>query len=169
MSDSGYQRRQPPSPLIFSPESVLSPPQVQKSTSSSNGSGSNTVSMPFVRRHVTRRLKAAKAECDKELQRVTNSITTFFEERLREGDHETERDREQSRDRDRDSQLGDPETLRDVFIFQPADFGSALQTDESSSDGGYEAEVDYGNHSRQRAYLLQDKSASVQILTHCAS
>lgn len=113
--------------------------------------------MPFVRRHVTRRLKAAKAECDKELQRVTNSITTFFEERLREGDHETERDRELSKGRDRDSHLADPETLRDAFVFQPADFGSALQTDESSSDGGYEAEVDYGHHSRQRTYPVQDQ------------
>lgn len=44
--------------------------------------------MPFVRRHVTRRLKAAKAECDKELQRVTNSITAFFEERLRESEYD---------------------------------------------------------------------------------
>jgi serine/threonine-protein kinase RIM15 len=122
--------------------------------------------MPFVRRHVTRRLKAAKAECDKELQRVTNNITTFFEERLREGDHETERDREQSRGRDRDSQLGDPDAL-----VLSADFGSAVQTDESSSDGGYEAEVDYGygHHNRQRTYLVQDEYANVQTLTHCAS
>lgn len=127
----------------------MSPPQLQKSTSGSNGSGSNTVSMPFVRRHVTRRLKAAKAECDKELQRVTNNITTFFEERLREGDHETERDREQARGRDRDSQLGDPDTLRDAFVFQRAEFGSTLQTDESSSDGGYDAEVDHSHHNRQ--------------------
>lgn len=168
MSDSSSQRRQPPSPLVFSPETILSPPQVQKS-SSSNGSGSNTVSMPFVRRHVTRRLKAAKAECDKELQRVTNNITTFFEERLREGDHETERDREQGRGQDRDSQLGDPEVLRDVLTFQPAEFGSALQTDESSSDGGYDAEVEYSHHSRQRAYPVQDDYANVQTLTHCAS
>lgn len=42
--------------------------------------------MPFIKRHVTRRLKAAKQECDKDLQRVTNAITAFFEERLREAD-----------------------------------------------------------------------------------
>jgi serine/threonine-protein kinase RIM15 len=42
--------------------------------------------MPFIKRHVTRRLKAAKQECDKELTTLTNSITTFFEEKLRESE-----------------------------------------------------------------------------------
>src|SRR5882762_1868291 len=100
MSESASVRLAPPSPLVFSLEPVL-PPAPRLSNNNSHGSGSNTVSMPFVRRHVTRRLKAAKAECDKELQRVTNNITAFFEERLREGDLETERDR---RERDYDSQ-----------------------------------------------------------------
>jgi serine/threonine-protein kinase RIM15 len=175
MSDTGYQRRQPPSPLVFSPETVLShiPSQAQYgSNPSSHGSGSNTVSMPFVRRHVTRRLKAAKAECDKELQRVTNNITAFFEERLRVGDHETERelrDRERGRDRDRDSQMGDPEALRDAFVFQSAELGSALQAEDYSSDGGYEAEVEYGLHSRQRAYPYEEHPVSAPTLTHWAS
>ncbi|KAJ7498760.1 hypothetical protein FB451DRAFT_1202930 [Mycena latifolia] len=142
MADSGH-RRQPPSPLVFSPETVLSPPQTHAAVHAS--SATNTVSMPFVRRHVTRRLKAAKSECDKDLQRITNNITVFFEERLREGDHETEREQ---RERDRDSQLGDPEPLRDPFVFHPADLRSALQADESSSDGGYEAETEYTRHSR---------------------
>ncbi|KAJ7228508.1 hypothetical protein GGX14DRAFT_413513 [Mycena pura] len=145
MADTGH-RRQPPSPLIFSPETVLSPPQ----TRAAHGSGSNnTVSMPFVRRHVTRRLKAAKADCDKDLQRITNNITVFFEERLREGDYETEHERGRDRDRDRDSQAGDHDALRDPFVFHPADLRSALQADESSSDGGYEAETEYSRHSRQ--------------------
>ncbi|KAJ4481722.1 hypothetical protein C8J55DRAFT_474179 [Lentinula edodes] len=146
MSDSGQQqRRQPPSPLVFSPEAILSPPASQTSQQGSASNGANTVSMPFVRRHVTRRLKAAKAECDKELQRVTNNITTFFEERLKDHEYETERDR------DRDSQLGDFDHLRDQFAFQPLDINrSALQTDESSSEGGYEAEHEYhSRHSRQ--------------------
>ncbi|KAJ7638996.1 hypothetical protein FB45DRAFT_904448 [Roridomyces roridus] len=120
-------RRQPPSPLVFSPETVLSPPAQPTNASS----GNNTVSMPFVRRHVTRRLKAAKAECDKDLQRITNNITVFFEERLTERDHDTE------------------EQLRDPFVFHPADLRSALQADESSSDGGYEAETEFTRHSRQ--------------------
>lgn len=87
--------------------------------------------MPFVRRHVTRRLKAAKAECDKELQRVTNNITAFFEDRLREGLDLA----------DRDSQQGDVEH---AFL------------DESSSDGGYDAELEFTNsshHSRQRMFF----------------
>ncbi|KAJ7765031.1 hypothetical protein DFH07DRAFT_811194 [Mycena maculata] len=136
MADTGH-RRQPPSPLVFSPETVLSPPQTHATHASS---ANNTVSMPFVRRHVTRRLKAAKSECDKDLQRITNNITVFFEERLREGDHETEREQ-----RDRD--FADPEPLRDPFVFHPADLRSALQ-DESSSDGGYEAETEFTRHSR---------------------
>ncbi|KAG6869321.1 hypothetical protein C0993_000074 [Termitomyces sp. T159_Od127] len=112
MSD---HRRPPPSPFVFSPESVLSPPPP--------ASSANTVSMPFVRRHVTRRLKAAKAECDKELQRVTNNITAFFEERLREADHDADR---------RDSVVED---LRDEHV-------SPFQSDDYSSDGGYDAEVE---------------------------
>ena len=57
-----YRQAGPPSPLVFSPETVLSP--LASHPVSSNASSSNpqnTVSMPFVRRHVTRRLKAAKA------------------------------------------------------------------------------------------------------------
>jgi hypothetical protein len=38
----------------------------------------------------TRSLKAAKAECDKELQQVTNNIAAFFEERLRDAGGERE-------------------------------------------------------------------------------
>ncbi|KAG6903488.1 hypothetical protein C0995_005511 [Termitomyces sp. Mi166 len=165
MSDSLNQRRPPPSPLVFSPETVLSPPHAQHRTTSSHGSGSNTVSMPFVRRHVTRRLKAAKAECDKELQRVTNSITTFFEERLREADHETERER--GRDPYRDSRTPDSEHLRDIL--QGVEHSSAFQSDDYSSDGGYEAEVEYGQHSRQRAYLVDEKHPHAPTLTHHAS
>lgn len=85
MSDASAHRRQPPSPLVFSPDTVLAPISTQ-SNAPKHGSGQNTVSMPFIKRHVTRRLKTAKQECDKDLQRVTNAITAFFEERLREGE-----------------------------------------------------------------------------------
>ncbi|EGN93017.1 RIM15, response regulator receiver [Serpula lacrymans var. lacrymans S7.3] len=91
--------------------------------------------MPFVRRHVTRRLKTAKADCDKELRRVINNITTFFEERLRENDHEREFEREyreRERESDRDSQYGDAEPLREAFIFQPPDVRPISQADEYS-------------------------------------
>ncbi|KAF7352653.1 Serine/threonine protein [Mycena venus] len=158
-------RRQPPSPLVFSPETVLSPPQTHAAHASSSN---NTVSMPFVRRHVTRRLKAAKSECDKDLQRITNNITVFFEERLREGDHETEQQqRDRDRDRDRDSQQGDHDLLRDPFVLNPADLRSALQ-DESSSDGGYEAETEYSRHSRHSAYP-DDEGHPHPTLTHWSS
>ena len=128
--------------------------------------------MPFVRRHVTRRLKAAKAECDKELQRVTNNITTFFEENLREGDHETQRelrDRERERERDRDSQHGDTDHLREPFILNAADLRSALQNDESGSDGGYEAEVEYTRHNRLHASPDEDNNSAGPTLAHWAS
>ncbi|KAF8663505.1 hypothetical protein AX16_001071 [Volvariella volvacea WC 439] len=172
MSDPVHNRRQPPSPLVFAPDAFSSPVPVQTHRPSNSGhashaSSSNTVSMPFVRRHVTRRLKAAKADCDKELQRITNNITTFFEERLREGDHETDRDH-RDRERDRDSQLSDAEPLREPFVFQP-EFGTAIQTDESGSDGGYDAEVDVRSHSRQRAYPDEDRLDEVRSLTHSSS
>ncbi|KAG6831400.1 hypothetical protein H0H92_011002 [Tricholoma furcatifolium] len=161
MSESLHQRKQPPSPLIFSPDT-------QRNTTN-HGSGSNTVSMPFVRRHVTRRLKAAKAECDKELQRITNNITTFFEERLREADQENERelrDRERGRDRNRESVTPDSEQLRDALVFHAAGQNSPFQNDDCSSDGGYEAEVEYGQHSRQRAFPVDEQYPHPQALTH---
>jgi len=106
--------------------------------------------MPFVRRHVTRRLKAAKAECDKELQRITNNITAFFEERLRETDYESERDR---RERDYDVQYQDVEPLREPFAYQPSEFGS-LHHDDGGSDSGYDMDQDtWPRHSRHRACL----------------
>src|SRR6202042_1115490 len=164
MSEPGSLRRAPPSPLVFSQEIVLPPVPALSNNSSSHGSGSNTVSMPFVRRHVTRRLKAAKAECDKELQRVTNNITAFFEERLRDGDHEREtdreyRERERERERDRDSQLGDPEHIREALMHHASESrppSQAVSMDDAYSDGGYEAELESSRHSRQRAFPQED-------------
>ena len=176
MSESPSLRRAPPSPLVFSVETVLPPAPSLSNNSSSHGSGSNTVSMPFVRRHVTRRLKAAKAECDKELQRVTNNITAFFEERLRDGDHEREadreiRERERERERDRDSQLGDPEHIREALLYHASQNrppSQAVSVDDAGSDGGYEAELESGRHSRQRAFP-QEHSTKSPALTHWSS
>ena len=171
-------RRAPPSPLVFSTETVLPPAPPLSNNNSSHGSGSNTVSMPFVRRHVTRRLKAAKAECDKELQRVTNNVTAFFEERLRDGDHEREtdrecreRERERERDRDRDSQLGDPESIREALMYHAGGFrppSQAVSMDDAYSDGGYEAELETSRHSRQRAFPEETNTKS-PALTHWSS
>ncbi|KAI0687202.1 hypothetical protein BC835DRAFT_1419917 [Cytidiella melzeri] len=160
MSESSAPRRQPPSPLVFSPETVLPAITSQPQSSIGSGhasSGANTVSMPFVRRHVYRRLKAAKQECDKELQRVTNSITAFFEERLRDNEHEQECEREQRDiERERESQQSDYESLREPFVLRPAELSSALQFDDVSSDGGYEAEPEGSTRGRQRASLGVD-------------
>ncbi|KAF9247347.1 RIM15, signal transduction response regulator [Melanogaster broomeanus] len=165
---SGIYRRQAPSPLVLASDSFtanqlppINPPR------NSHGSGSNTVSMPFVRRHVTRRLKTAKADCDKELRRVINNITTFFEERLREGeqdreiDHDSYHDRD--RDLDRDSQYGDNESLHESFVYQPR---PVSQTDDYS-DGGYDPEPE-GRHNRQRA-SPEDTVHRFPSLTHSAS
>lgn len=158
MSDSSLHRRQPPSPLVFSPESVLPAiPTQSTSQGSSHASGSNTVSMPFVRRHVFRRLKAAKQECDKELQRVTNSITAFFEEKLREGEHEQECEREQreiDRGREREREQVDSARIRESFVLQPSELRSALQFEDVHSDGGYEAEPEGYTRSRQRMSIF---------------
>lgn len=130
--------------------------------------------MPFVRRHVYRRLKAAKQECDKELQRVTNSITAFFEERLRDNEHEQQEfekeQRELGRERDRESQFGDIEPLREPFVLRPAELSSALQFDDVSSDGGYDAEAEGSIRGRQRASYNADSNAdSTLTYNHTSS
>lgn len=120
-----------PSPLIFgnpSPPVAPSPagtPAPQQQTA-------NTVSMPFVRRHVTRRLKAAKHECDKELQRVTNSISAFFEDRVLP----QEDDRGRARGNSHEAESNDG--------------GQSTPQDDGSSDG-WEVE---SAHSRHRAYNI---------------
>ncbi|KAF8842696.1 RIM15, signal transduction response regulator [Paxillus ammoniavirescens] len=167
MSDySGIYRRQAPSPLVLASDSSTSNQFPSSNPShNSHASGSNIVSMPFVRRHVTRRLKTAKADCDKELRRVINNITTFFEEKLREGEQEREFDRDSYRDRDvdHDSQYGDNEFLHESFVYQPRPVSQA----DDYSDGGYEAEPE-GRHSRQRA-SPEDGSTRFPSLTHRAS
>lgn len=172
MSDSSLPRRQPPSPLVFSPESVLPAiPTQNTSQGSSHASGSNTVSMPFVRRHVYRRLKAAKQECDKELQRVTNSITAFFEERLRENEHELENEREQreyDRGRERDYEQAEPGRMRESFVLQPSELKSALQFEEINSDGGYEAEPE-GGYTRSRHRTVNSCYQLMVLLTFSPS
>ncbi|KAI6152172.1 RIM15, signal transduction response regulator [Pisolithus tinctorius] len=124
---------------------VCSPPIQSNPCTSTNASTSNTVSMPFVRRHVTRRLKTAKADCDKELRRVINSITTFFEEKLREGEQDRDIDfRDRDRDVDRDSQYDDSDHLLQdqIAVTRPA----SMADDES--DSVYDVDSDY-RHSRQ--------------------
>ncbi|KAG8865273.1 hypothetical protein FRB96_000163 [Tulasnella sp. 330] len=44
----------------------------------------DTLSMPFIKRHIRRRLTNAKDACDKELKKVINSITEHVEARLRD-------------------------------------------------------------------------------------
>ena len=134
--------------------------------------------MPFVKRHVTRRLKNAKQECDKELQRVITLITAFFEEKLRETlDADQPQDDRDFRGRARDvSTRRGSDTLKEPFTFQPADLRNALagpEADaEASSDGGYEAELEYPRYgvSRQRASLEESPTAlDPQKLTNWSS
>lgn len=106
--------------------------------------------MPFVKNHVTRRLKAAKTECDKELQRITNNITAFFESRaLRDNDGQVESDGNRpigSLHRRQSLATQEPDVLRDAFAVDA--LRSVLQIDDNGSDPGYEAESENMAHSQ---------------------
>ena len=122
--------------------------------------------MSFVRRHVTRRPKTAKADRDKELRRVINNITAFFEERLRDGEQERDIDRDyrdRDRDFDRDSQYGDAEPLREAFVYHSSDPRPASQAD-TYSDCGYALEQER-SHSRRHA-LPEDDSTKFPSPSH---
>ncbi|KAG8691696.1 hypothetical protein FRC11_012447 [Ceratobasidium sp. 423] len=60
------------------------PPTPSNTASSTPNPNANQISMPFIKRHIRRRLTNAKETCDKELAKVIHSITTYVEERLRE-------------------------------------------------------------------------------------
>ncbi|KDN48131.1 hypothetical protein RSAG8_03147, partial [Rhizoctonia solani AG-8 WAC10335] len=60
------------------------PPTPSNTATSTPNPTSNQISMPFIKRHIRRRLTNAKETCDKELHKVIHSITTYVEERLRE-------------------------------------------------------------------------------------
>lgn len=158
MSDPQVPRRQLNSPLVFSSDSALT------------SYAPATVSMPFVRRHVTRRLKAAKAECDRELHRVTNSITIYFEARLRDADIDIDRDRLRAQDGDTDSQLGDLDSVGGTCPCFAPEVSSALPSDnEYSSDGAGEGELDLPRHSRPRTLQDIDNPRNISPLTHSRS
>ncbi|KAF8592615.1 hypothetical protein K439DRAFT_1378858 [Ramaria rubella] len=138
MSDSNSpqtaaSRRGAPSPLVFNPDAVL-----PVSLSASASARAHTVNMPHVKRNITRRLKLAKHECDATLQKITNNITQFIEEQIRNKQFE-----------DAQSQ-----PLREPFELLPAEDSSAVAhlrrqvEDATSDDAGYEAELE-GRHSRQ--------------------
>lgn len=80
---------------------------------------------------------------------MTNNITAFFEERLRDVDQDVERD---TFERDGGSQVGDHDHLREPFIFHTSELGHPSHSDDYSSDGGYDGEAEYGRHSRQRTF-----------------
>ncbi|KAG6333663.1 hypothetical protein ID866_5421 [Astraeus odoratus] len=169
LESSSISRPHSSSQLVSTSEGIISPPLQSNPSTSTNGSMSSTVSMPFVRRHVTRRLKTAKADCDKELRRVINNITAFFEERLREGeqDRDVDRDfRDRDRDVERDSQYDDSDHMHEQYATHTLDPRPASQADDYS-DSGYEVESEY-RHSRQRA-SPEGASKPVPILTHRAS
>ncbi|CAE6467246.1 unnamed protein product [Rhizoctonia solani] len=60
------------------------PPTPSNTATSTPNPPANQISMPFIKRHIRRRLTNAKETCDKELHKVIHSITIYVEERLRE-------------------------------------------------------------------------------------
>jgi serine/threonine-protein kinase RIM15 len=180
--DSGPStyRRDAPSPLAFTTSPSFGS-GTQDGLTFGASSASDMVSMPFVRRHVTRRLKAAKDDCNKEMQKITNSITTYFEQKLKESDYEREaereardreRERERAQERDWDIQRGryrdevssaSPDVWNDGYSFHPAELKSALQSDDGGSESGAELETErQSRHSRQRACIT-----AKHVLKHC--
>ncbi|KAF8528807.1 RIM15, signal transduction response regulator [Hysterangium stoloniferum] len=156
MSDSsspptaaGVARRGAPSPLIFNPDTVL-PVSLSSNTTTARG---QPVNMPHVKRNITRRLKLAKQDCDATLRKITNNITEFMEEQIRNKQFE-------------DSQQ---QYLREPLEFQPAELSSAVAfldqppDDTASDDAGYDAEPE-GRHSRQLS--ISSSPASLRRLSN---
>jgi serine/threonine-protein kinase RIM15 len=109
-------------------------------------------------------------DCDRQLQRVSSSIQTYFEQKLKESEVEREVEREQrayerESERERGRLHGEtpsysPDLWSEPDLFQSGgDLKSMLQSDDNSSEGvpDYEPERT-GRHSRQRKshHLLPD-------------
>jgi hypothetical protein len=116
--------------------------------------GQNMISMPFIKRHVRRRLANAKETCDKDLRKVMHSITTYVEDKLRESAIEFD--------------LDDSPHLVEHYHRHSQFF----QQDDGSDDGGDEADREYlgpqdpGQHSRHGAYH-QNFFPSSQLSSRC--
>jgi hypothetical protein len=80
--------------------------------------------MPFIKRHIRRRLTNAKETCDKELAKVIHSITIYVEERLREPSEP-------------DYEL-DLHDLGDPFILNPGGM-TGDDTDDDTNDNDFES------------------------------
>ncbi|KAG8743368.1 hypothetical protein FRC10_012172 [Ceratobasidium sp. 414] len=100
------------------------PPTPSNTANSTPNPTSNQISMPFIKRHIRRRLTNAKETCDKELAKVIHSITTYVEERLREPSEP-------------DYEL-DLHDLGDPFVLNPSGIGGD-DTDEDTPDMEFES------------------------------
>ena len=109
----------------------------------------NQMPMPYIKRHVKRRLTNAKDACDKELRRIVDSITLFVEERLRDA---SEFELEEPPEQANDILL---RHIRSPGLF-PADTASNVSDDE--------AELEINRHSRQSMSLHAIKF-HVRLLT----
>jgi hypothetical protein len=159
----------------FSPASRPASPGLTQVSAQSNSFGDNRSSDPdtsfiLIRRRVTGRLEAEKAECDKKLQHVINNITASFGHNSRVGEHESQselhdHERDRGREREHDLQIVDLKRLRKSFVHNAVDLRSALQTDDSSSDGGYETEEEYSRQCLEPA-KMDDGSNIDQVILH---
>ncbi|KAG9086177.1 hypothetical protein FS749_003854 [Ceratobasidium sp. UAMH 11750] len=100
------------------------PPTPSNTANSTPNPTSNQISMPFIKRHIRRRLTNAKETCDKELAKVIHSITTYVEERLREPSEP-------------DYEL-DLHDLADPFVLNPGGMGGD-DTDDDTHDMEFES------------------------------
>ncbi|QRV87907.1 kinase response regulator receiver domain protein [Ceratobasidium sp. AG-Ba] len=100
------------------------PPTPSNTANSTPNPTSNQISMPFIKRHIRRRLTNAKETCDKELAKVIHSITTYVEERLREPSEP-------------DYEL-DLHDLADPFVLNPGGIGGD-DTDDDTHDTDFDS------------------------------
>ena len=78
------------------------------------------ISMPYIKRHAVKRVKAAKDACNNELQKVIHSITLYFEERL------GEREREEAEEQYHKAQLHQLQ-MRELHLQQEREYQQRQQ------------------------------------------
>ena len=108
----------------------------------------NQISMPYIKRHAVKRVKAAKDACNNELQKVIHAITLYFEERL------GEREREEAEEQYHKAQLHQQQ-MRELHLQQEREHHQRQQQQQQHEHQQHEQQPLAAHHPEASATVAE--------------